>query len=90
MNKDNAKRFADYNRKNNIGNNFKEIKKMTLHRNMLLYRAVQFLCLCYIAITSIFCIIWAGNYPMEDCIQYVLSNTNIQDFTNKFTSVILY
>ena len=54
---------------------------------MFFYRAVQFVCLCYIAITSIFCIIWAGNYPLEECIQYVLPDTNVQDFTNKLKSI---
>ena len=52
------------------------------------YRIIYYGSIVYISISSILCIIWAGNYPMEDCFQYVLNNTNVPVFANKLNDVM--
>ena len=55
--------------------------------NKFLYWAVSFLSCFYIVIASIFCIIWASNYPMEKNVQYVFPNTDVQGFAFKLKDI---
>ncbi len=54
----------------------------------ILYRIIQYASICYIVIFSISCIMFIGNDPMEECVQYVLPNTNVQSFANKLKNLM--
>lgn len=54
----------------------------------IFYGFVKSASIIYITISSLLCIIWVSNYPMENCIQYILPNMNIWEYSQRLNSVL--